>query len=56
VSPVTFIMSSVYFLERPRRNKKVFAFPSIIGVDFIIQNNLALYFDPKNRNTYLESI
>jgi len=55
-SLVTFIMPSVYFLETPKKKQKVSTFPSIIGVDFLIQNSLALYFDPKNKNAYLESI
>lgn len=53
---ITFIMPNVYFLETPKKKREVSAFPSIIGVDFLIQNNLALYFDPKNKRAYFESI
>ena len=28
-------------------------FPSILGTDFLIKNNLALYFDPVNNEAYL---
>lgn len=30
--------------------------PNVLGVDFLLENNLALYFDPYNKISYLEEV
>ena len=35
-------------------DKYMMAIPSIIGNNFLEENGLSLFFDPKNRNCYLE--
>ncbi len=36
------------------KDQNVMAIPSIIGNNFLEENGLSLFFDPKNKNCYLE--
>ena len=51
-------ISEIYAIRTMKRDKhtrkKVFTFPSILGVDFLIEQKFKLVFDPANKIAYLE--
>jgi len=52
-------LSEIYAVRTMKRNKetrrKVLTFPSVLGVNFLIEHNFKLVFDPANKNAYLET-
>ena len=51
-------LSKIYAIRTRKRNKetrrKVLTFPSVLGVDFLIEHKFKLVFDPANKIAYLE--
>ena len=51
-------LSKIYAIRTQKRNKetrrKVLTFPSVLGVDFLIEHKFKLVFDPANKIAYLE--
>ena len=52
---VSFNMPFIYFLKSSKAKSKTSTFPSILGVDFLIQYKFILYFDSNNKVAYLET-
>jgi hypothetical protein len=53
----TFNSPQIYLLKSTTsgRRSAMDTLPSIIGMDFLIEHNLAIYFDPAHKKAYLET-